>query len=121
MKRKFGCLAPAGRLRLRRNPFGQQTCINETAFRRSISCPTSSCRSTNRSNFCSRTECWKKPTKDVPFDANAVFIKMKDTSVNVFPLHETEDLRNVLQRDKKNHIIENFKLLELNKVTAGVT
>lgn len=41
--------------------------------------------------------------------------------MNVFPLHETEDLRNVLQRDKKNHIIENFKLLELNKVTAGVT
>lgn len=36
--------------------------------------------------------------------------------MDVFPLQETEDLRNVLERDKKNRIIENFKLLELNKV-----
>lgn len=47
-----------------------------------------------------------------------VHIKMLDTSVNIFPMSETENLSKLLRRDDKEKTIENRRLLELNRVIS---
>jgi hypothetical protein len=48
--------------------------------------------------------------------ANAVHIKMLDTSVGIFPMSETDDINRLLHKGQKKQTIENRKLLELDRV-----